>query len=171
MTESSVNLIEEYYRLHINEIRTFVSNRIISSVESEDIVQDAFLRLLNTDKMISPVTLPCLVYSIIRNMIADYWRHHKIVVHHDIYIKHHYSLSEAIQEPISVYATTEIVELLEHGMARLSPKTRNIYSMNVISGMRISEISNTLGEKYKSVENKLYNARKEMRRYIRKMMA
>ena len=37
--------------------------------------QNIFLRLLQMDKMISSVTLPCLVYTVARNLICDYWRH------------------------------------------------------------------------------------------------
>ena len=80
-------------------------------------------------------------------------------------------MSNPADEPSSVYAPAEITELLERGMARLSPKSRHIYAMNVMEGMRVAEISDTLGETYKSVENRLGAARKEIRSYMRRMLA
>lgn len=171
MTETSKNLIAEYYALHIGEIRAFVAKCTGGSAESDDMVQNIFLRLLQTDKMISAVTLPCLVYSVARNIVADYWRHRKSVERHEAYVRQHSPAGGSDAGPASVYAPTEIMELLERGMARLSPKSRCIYTMNVVGGMRVSEISDTLGVAYKSVENRLGAARKEMRRYMSRMLA
>ena len=171
MTETSMNLIAEYYRLHLGELRAFVAKCTGGSAESEDIVQNVFLRLLNSGKMISAITLPCLVFSIARNLVADYWRHHKSVVQHETYVRMHVGESNPADEPSSVDAPAEITELLERGMARLSPKSRHIYAMNVMEGMRVAEISDTLGETYKSVENRLGAARKEIRSYMRRMLA
>lgn len=170
MTETSKNLIAEYYALHLGELRAFVAKCTGSPADSEDMVQTIFLRLLQTDKMISAVTLPCLVYSAARNIVADYWRHRKSVERHETYVKSHCDCGTD-SGPASVYAPAEIMQLLERGMARLSPKSRRIYTMSVVGGMRVSEISDTLGVAYKSVENRLGVARKEMRRYMSRMLA
>lgn len=168
--EVSKKLIAEYYDLHLDEVRAYVLKRTECSAESEDMVQNIFLRLLQSDKMISAVTLPCLVYSIARNMISDYWRHKTSVAKYESYIKMNPCMNNNAEVSL-VYSAVEINELLERGMARLSVKSRSIYSMNVIGGMRVSEISELLNENYKSVENRLGAARKEMRRYMRKMLA
>ena len=74
MTEPEVSkrLITDYYRLHVGEVKAFVLKRMDYSAESEDIVHDIFLKLLESDKIVSAVTLPCLVYTMARNMIYDY---------------------------------------------------------------------------------------------------
>ena len=69
-------LITNYYMTHRDELLAFVSSRLNSSMEAEDIVQNVFLRLLTTDKMITAVTLPALVYTMRRNLMADYYRRH-----------------------------------------------------------------------------------------------
>ncbi len=43
--------------------------------------------------------------------------------------------------------------------------------MCIYDGMKVSEISKTLGENYKRVENYLGAARKEVRQYVDKMLA
>ena len=83
------NMIADYYRRHYEDVRLFVAKRFMQhSEEAEDIVQNVFLRLMTADKMITPVTLPCLVYTIARNLICDYWRHRHNVDDYEHYIKY-----------------------------------------------------------------------------------
>ena len=65
------NLLETYYTDHRDELLAFVSSRLGGSEESKDIVQNVFLRLLTSDKMITAITLPALVYTMARNLITD----------------------------------------------------------------------------------------------------
>lgn len=66
-------IIADYYTFHYEELLAFVASRLhIYSDEAEDIVQNVFLRLLQTDRMITPITLPCLVYTMARHLICDF---------------------------------------------------------------------------------------------------
>ena len=173
MTESEVSkkLVTDFYSQHADEVKSFVAKRLGYSHESEDLVQNIFLTLLESDKMISPVTLPCLIYTMARNMISDYWRHHSSVSEYEHYIKTTYSIYTERAEIRSVYSSIELNDILERGIARLTDRQRHIYRMNVIDGMQVSEISERLQENYKSVENRLGAARKVVRQYVRKMLA
>ena len=64
--------LTNYYVTHRDELLAFVSSRLGNSVEAEDLVQNVFLRLLTSDKMITELTLSALVYTITRNLINDY---------------------------------------------------------------------------------------------------
>lgn len=172
MTKSEVSkkLIADFYCQHLDEVNAFVAKRLDYSVESEDLVQNIFLKLLESDKMISSVTLPCLIYTIARNMISDYWRHRMSVMEYEHYIRCKSYACERVEE-CSVYSSMELNEIFERGIARLSEKQRHIYRMNVVYGMQVSEISEHLQENYKSIENRLGTARKVMRKYVRRMLA
>ena len=138
-------LITEYYISHRDELLAFVSSRLRGSDFAEDIVQNVFLKLLTTDKMISEVTLPSLVYTVARNLIIK---------------------SQGLSSQESVFSVREITERLERGLARLPENCREIYRMHIYGGMKVSEISQELGEGYKSVEHRLGFARKAMRQYL-----
>lgn len=173
MAESDVSkkLITEYYSLHLDELIAFVSKRMEHSADSEDVVQNIFLRLLESDRIISEATLPCLIYTIARNMVSDYWRHRVSVNEYEHYVRTSAAVCGNSAGESSVYSAFDFNEILERGIARLADNQRNIYRMNVIGGMKVSEISECLNENYKSVENRLGTARKIMRSYIRRMMA
>ena len=157
-------LITNYYITHRDELLVFASSRLGDSRLAEDIVQDVFLRLLSTDKMITEVTLPALVYTITRNLINDYYRRHTNYEQYEHYIK---GVCSEVTTSESVFSAFEIMERLERGLVRLPENCREIYRLHIYGGMKVGEISRELGEGYKSVEHRLGTARKVMREYLR----
>ena len=157
-------LITNYYIAHRDELLAFASSRLGDSRQAEDIVQDVFLRLLSSDKMITEVTLPALVYTITRNLINDYYRRHTTYEQYEHYIK---GVCSEVTTMESVFSAFEIMERLERGLVRLPENCREIYRLHIYGGMKVGEISRELGEGYKSVEHRLGTARKVMREYLR----
>ena len=159
------SLITNYYSSHRDELLAFVSSRLGGSCEAEDIVQNVFLHLLTTDKMITEVTLHALVYTTARNLIIDYYRRHTVFEEYEHYIKGMCS-EETTTE--SVFSAREIVEQMERGLTRLPENYREVYRLHIYGGMKVGEISQQLGEGYKSIEHRLGTARKLMRQFLRK---
>lgn len=168
-TDQNFQIIADYYQQHYEELKTFCHKRLGGHDTSEDLVQTAFLRLLSSDKMITPVTMPCLVYTILRNLIYDFWRRRHSYEEYEHYIGK--GIRGGHENVESVYSAVELNELLEKGIDRLPDNQRAVYVLNIYDGMKISEISHTLHLNYKSVEHKLGQARKEIRNYIRRMLA
>lgn len=159
------DLIASYYISHRDELQAYVSSRLGNNCEAEDIVQDVFLRLLTSDKLISEVTLPALVYTVARHLIADYFRRRTTFEQYEHYLKG--VCSEEISME-SVFSAQEIMERMERGLARMPENCREVYRLHIYGGMKVSEISYRLGEGYKSVEHRLGTARKVMRQYLRR---
>lgn|SRR5574344_56306 len=170
--ESSRKLIAQYYSSHIDELKAFIIKRIDNSTvaDAEDIVQNVFLRLLTSEKMITEVTLPCLVYTVARNLITDRMRHFNIVSRYERDVKG--MISVETNETEALESAQEVMELMECGATHiLSEDCRKIYFMNVCDGLKTAEISQQLALNYKAVEYQLSIARKEMRSYIKLKMA
>ncbi len=165
------SILADYYRCHYEELKNFVASRLLYSAETEDLVQNVFVRLLQMEQMITPVTLPSLTYTIARNLILDYWRHKKKTEEYEHYIKKSDSTGKLTIDGESVYSAVEIEELLEHGIAQLNRQERTIYRMNLFDGMKVSEIALKTETNYKSTENHLGRARKVVRNYMTKMLA
>ena len=158
--------LTNYYVTHRDELLAYVSSRLGNSVEAEDLVQNVFLRLLTSDKMITDVTLPSLVYTITRNLIADYYRRRTHFEAYEHYLKNTDSIDESAESVLSV---RDITEQLERGLARVPENCREIYRMHIYGGMKVAEISEHLGEGYKSVEHRLGTARKLVRQQLRRI--
>jgi RNA polymerase sigma-70 factor (ECF subfamily) len=161
------DIISDFYASHRDRLVGFATRYLNNRQEAEDIVQDAFLRLLRCDKMISEVTLPGLAHAVVKRLVYDLLRHRQAVAQHEHYLK---STGTAV-EPTFVYEAREMMEIMEKGEARLTRQQRIIYRMNVDEGMKVAEISTRLQMKYKSVEYNLGTARKQMRDYVKRMLA
>ena len=157
-------LISNYYSLHRAELLAYASTRLGDSDEAEDLVQNTFLRILTSDMLVTEQTLPALVFTICRNLVTDYYRHRASRHEYEHYIQSSYDRGMSME---SVFYAADIVEAMERGMIRIPEHCRNIYRMHILGGMRVSEISEQTGEKYKTVENRLGLARKQMRNYLR----
>ena len=157
-------LITNYYITHRGELLAYVSSRLSGRAEAEDVVQNVFLRLLTSTKLITEVTLPALVYTTARNMIYDIHRHYANVSDYEHYIRQ--VCSEELSAD-SVYSMHEIIERMEQGLARLPENFREVYRLHIYDGMKVSEISDFLGDNYKSVEYRLGTARKVIRSYLK----
>ena len=158
--------LTNYYVTHRDELLAYVSSRLGHSVEAEDIVQNIFLRLLTTDKLVTDVTLPALVYTIARHLIADFYRRRN---HHEAY-EHYLKNTDSIDDSAeSVLSIRDITEQLERGLARVPENCREIYRLHIYGGMKVAEISEHLGEGYKSVEHRLGTARKLVRQQLRRI--
>ena len=156
--------LTNYYVTHRDELLAYVSSRLGNSVEAEDLVQNVFLRLLTSDKMITEITLPALVYTIARNLISDYYRRR---THYEAY-EHYLKNTDSIDDSAgSVLSIRDITEQLERGLARVPENCREIYRLHIYGGMKVAEISERLGEGYKSVEHRLGTARKMIRQHLR----
>ena len=162
-------LVSHYYIQHRQELLAYVAKGMANSAFSEDVLQNVFLKLLQSDKMITPVTLPALVYTVARNLVSDYWRHRAHVnnyryLYGALWVNGHYDAE-------SDYSARELVDIIERGVTDLLPeKSKVVYRLNVIEGLKVSEISTLLDRPYKTVENQLGSARKQMREYIKSVV-
>lgn len=159
----SNRVITTYYAGHRDELLGFVVSRLGSLEESEDVVQNVFLRLLTTDKMINETTLPCLVYTIARNLIADYYRRRTLWYEYEHELA---GLKGVDMSAESLLSVRDITERIEKGVARLPENCREVYRMYIYGGMKTSEISQKLGDGYRSVEHRLGLARNRIRQYL-----
>ena len=156
--------LTNYYITHRDELLVYASSRLGNSVEAEDLVQNVFLRLLTSDRMITEVTLPALVYTIARNLITDFYRRRTHFDDYEHYLKNTDSIEESAESILSI---RDITEQLERGLARVPENCREIYRLHIYGGMKVAEISQRLGEGYKSVEHRLGAARKVVRQQLR----
>jgi RNA polymerase sigma factor (sigma-70 family) len=156
--------LEHYYTLHRAGLLAYASARLGDRDEAEDLVQDTFLRLLVTDKMITPQTLPALTFTILRNLVNDHYRRRAFRFEYEHYLC---SGGAAVFSMESSIFASDIVRHMEHCLLRIPESCRNVYRMHVLDGMKVSDISLVTGEKYKTIENRLGQARRTMRGYLK----
>ena len=164
MESSSHKMIADYYSRHFDELCSYIRRQLSNDSCPEDIVQDVFMKLLVADYLITPTTLPALVYKTINHLLIDRQRRFQ---HRCMYEKQIRWEKDLCCRGESVYSVQEIIEWMERGLSRLSESECKVYRIHILDGMKVSAICEMTQMKYKSVEAKLGKARKEMRRFLR----
>ena len=156
-------LISNYYAAHRDELLSFIAVRITNAVEAEDLVQDIFLRLLRGHHLITPDTLPALIYTMARHAVSDYYRRRHVFEEYEHYIK----CADSTSEIESLISARQLMERMERSLARLPQACCEIYRLHIYDGMKVSDIARELSLPYKQVENRLGQARKAVRQQLR----
>ena len=161
-------IITNYYAQHRGEIVDFIAVRLTDADEAEDMVQDLFLRLLRGHQLITPVTLPCLVYTLARHSIADYYRRRRVREEFERYLIKN---TDSIEEMESIISARLLMERMERTLARLPEACGRIYRLHIYDGLKVSDIAQQLALPYKQVENRLGQARKAVRQQFTSLTA
>lgn len=164
---SNQEIIERYYRVHRGELVAFVSLRTHHSDETEDIVQEVFLRMLSAVRPISEETVGALAFTLCKNMVIDWYRRRTVRddVAHELVGSA--GVTTGYESAESVLSVREITEQMETGLARLPKDCQEVYRLHVYGGLKVGDICRETGEKYKTVEYRLGLARKQVRNYLR----
>ena len=161
-------IITNYYAQHRGEIVDFIAVRLTDADEAEDMVQDLFLRLLRSRQLITPITLPCLVYTMARHSIADYYRRRRVREEFEHYLIKN---TDSIGEMESIISARLLIERMERTLARLPEACGRIYRLHIYDGLKVSDIAQQLALPYKQVENRLGQARKAVRQQFTSLTA
>ena len=162
-------LLSNYYSMHRDELVSFIAVRTVDAIEAEDIVQDIFLRLLRGQHLITPQTLPSLLHTMARHAVCDYYRRRHVHEEYEHYIQtSDFSCQTSDDSVESVFSAQQLMERMEHSLARLPKACCEIYRLHIYDGMKVSDIAQELSLPYKQVENRLGQARKAVRQQLRR---
>lgn len=158
---SNTDIITNFYSEHRDELIAFVNSRLHNIPEAEDIVQEVFMRLLTNSNPICENTVSALVYTLCRNMVVDWFRWHAIRKN----ARYEWQTIESSADASTL--RRDIAEYVEHGLLRLPEECRDVYRLHIYDGMQAKDICLHTGWKYKAVEYRLGQARKEIRNYLK----
>lgn len=171
MDNTRKNIVADCYGKHRADFVAYARRRAGRADIAEDIVQDAFVRVLRSDKMVTEQSVGALVYAAVRNLTFDYWRHRAVVTAYEHLAAATATPTVNALDTALICARREADELLERGMAQLTPTKGEAYRLSLYDGMQVLDIVRVLGINYKTAESRLATARKQVRGYMRRMLA
>lgn len=166
--ESNEMIVSDAFRLYSKAIFSYIHNRINNAAESEDIVQDVFLRLMECD-IIYANSVKSLLFTIANNLVVDHIRRYykRQEVYSYIY---DISRSNRVLTPEQICSTRDLEKQEHLLMERLAPATRRVYALTRDDAMTIEDIANTLSISRRTVECHQFRARKYVREEFRKII-
>lgn len=156
---------DDLYRKYSERILNFISSRIDSREDAENIAQDVWMRMLESKIEICIETVSSYLYKIATNLINDYLRR--------IYVRNE-SAEEVERMYQSVNSTTPFQEYVTLELARfeamrvecLPSQRRIIYKMSRFEEKPVADIAEALQLSFRTVENHLRMGRRDVRDYI-----
>jgi len=161
----SDRLITEYYEEYRQSVFFYICRRIENRSDAEDLIQDAFLRLLEYRMMIRRDTLKYFLFTIVRNLLNDYLRRYYKRQEIDRYL--YDTLPVTTVEPESRMVADELRRLESRRVSALLEQRRKVYIMSRFQDKSAEDIAEELNLSKRTVENHLFISRKEVREFIR----
>jgi RNA polymerase sigma-70 factor (ECF subfamily) len=140
----------EFYQRHARSVWTYVYRVTSNAADADDIVQEAFLRLFQTDVPADDETLRRYVFRIAGNLIADRWR-------------------RKVRDERQAHESAEVSQPHSHDIdvarifAELTPRERALLWLAYVEGGTHADIAESLHLARGSVKVLLSRARARLR--------
>ena len=161
----TVQFLTETYTTYRPLVVRYIYRKLNGCMETEDLVQDAFLRLLEYRSMLRPETVRSFLYTIVRNLVTDYLRRH--YKKQEVMACMCEGLSASVEDMESAVMAKDLFCQEKKRVNQLSPKVRAVYSMSRFEGKTTLEIAEELSIPKRTVEGYLLTGRKVVREYMR----
>jgi RNA polymerase sigma-70 factor (ECF subfamily) len=148
---------EGFYRAYVTRAKAFARRRA-RWLDSEDVVQEAFLRALE-DGAIATAESPQTYFNrIVSNLIIDEHRKARVRSRYSDDEADHLQVEDSGETEASVQSRLELRQLCEL-LTLLPPRCRSAFSLYYIDGLNHCEISVRLGVTVRTVDRYLNRVR------------
>lgn len=152
----------EFYTAYSPRILGYLTKRLPSFEDSQEIMQDVFLEAIESLSIFKrKATVLNWLYKIARNKTVDYYRKKRVKVLLLSSMPFLEIVAHEINEPEFQFEKTKIREKIEKTFSLLSEKYRKILILHYEHGLRIKEIANMLNLSAKTTESLLFRARRQ----------
>ena len=139
--------------------------------QAEDLAQEAFVRLWEQRREWSaPGSLRTLLYRIARNLAFNHRRWLRVRLRARVQLALVQRTERRTPTPLETIEQAELRAALEHALAGLSPRRREIFTLRQIHGLSLLETAETLGITVQSVKNQMGAAVADLRRLLGPML-
>ncbi len=157
------------YELYYNQLFNYALSFVHQNEMGEELVQEAFLMIWDRRKMLtSDFNVKAYLFKSIHNQALNYIRHNKIVNNHADEVYNIGSKSVQFKEP-----NPFLGDALKKAIETLPARTKLIFVMSRVDGLRHREIGEELSISEKTVEVQVRKARimlqKKMKHYYKEL--
>lgn len=163
---------EYLFTTYYPRLRNYASHFIADVDDTEDIIQDCFVNLWSRRAMLTGVSLSSMLFTMVRNGCLNFLKHKAIAEGYNTQTLRQVSGSEALYNLDFLGSADE--ELLYHELQRqindtlqqLPERTRQVFMMSRLEGLKNREIAEQLGISVKVVEKHISQALTLLRKRI-----
>ena len=160
-TNNLGQMIANFYTVHHAELVNYATSRLGNREESEDLVQDVFIKMMSFEGIINEATIKSFAFTIAANKIKDHLRRRIFRHKMEENAKYEMELQHSHVERVVEYHDT--LRMVNDSMARLSPACAKVYRMSLFEDMATGDIAQEMNVSKRTVESQLFISRKQVR--------
>lgn len=145
---------EEVFDLYYTQVRNFLYYKTSRTELSEDVAQDAFVKLWETREKIDKSSLKAYIFTIANNLMINKLKREQLKYKFLNYVEE----KTDKQTPQYLIEMQEFDEKLQAVLAKIPDGAREVFLMNRIDGLKYREIAEMLGLSMKAVEKRMSRA-------------
>lgn len=162
LVRGDAGAFQEIYNRYAQPLYRYVANRIHSPADSEEIIQELFVRLWEKRTTLAHVNpLKPYLYRAVRNRLVNYIEHHVV---RDQYAEHYKTFmatySNATEETTNV---TDFDSILEKTIAPLPENCKTAFRLSRLEQWPIARIAARMNLSHRTIENYIGQALKHLR--------
>lgn len=155
------NALEIFYQQHGGRILNYLDGMLQDEQRAEEILQDVMEAVWeNASSFRGESKVRTWLFTIARNHAINAIRGRKLILvplNDDIF-----------SENANAFIEFELVQALEQAFEQLSSRHREVLELKFYHGLKMAEISEVLAVPLGTVQSRLYHAKQEMRRLLKK---
>lgn len=156
-------VFSEIFKRWSTDLHNFIYYKFGPSVNPEDKVQEAFIKLWDHCKDTPVDKAKSFLFTVVNNLSLNEVKHHKVVLK---YQEKKPAKESTHETPEFVLQEKEYMQKLQNALSKLSEGQRTAFMMNRVEGKRHKEIAEILGISRKAVEKRIYKALENLRKDI-----
>ncbi len=156
-------LFSKLHEKYAKDLHDFIYYKFGEQFNPKDKVQQAFLKLWENCKKISPDKAKSYLYSVANNTTLNVIKHEKVVLKYELKAK---SNDSDHQDPQFLLEEKEYMDKYQKALSKLTEEKRVAFLLNRVEGKKHKEIAKILGISRKAVEKRIYTALEQLRKDI-----
>jgi RNA polymerase sigma-70 factor (family 1) len=153
---------ERIFNTWYEPVRNFLYYKTGDMQVSEDIAQDAFLKVWEKRRDIKIETIKSLLFTIANNLFLNRQDHQKVYLRFAI----HYQPGVMHESPDFEMELKEFDKRLQNAINGLDEKKRTVFLLNRIDKLTYNQIAENLGITVKAVEKRMEKALAQLKQRI-----
>ena len=155
-------LFSKVFTKYAEDLHNFLYYKFGDHFNPKDKVQEAFIKLWQNCKKVSPDKAKSYLYTVANNLMLNEAAHQKVVLK----FQQHKPKEHTNEDPEFLMEENEYMQKLQLAIANLTEAERVAFLLNRVEGKRHKEIAELLGIGTKAVEKRIYGALKKLRKDI-----
>ncbi len=143
--------VYEKYAQNLSDIFYYKYGALLNPTDK---VQDAFIKLWENCKKVTPQTAKAYVYTIANNLMLNAAKHQKVVLNYSKVSPKDYTN----ESPEFLLRKKQFLKQYESVLSGLKPEQREAFLLNKVEGKTHKEIAEMIGVTKKVIEHRIYAA-------------